>query len=562
MNFKTLDYKRPNIKEFVSKLNILLNQFSISVNSKEQILIIKEFNRIFKMISSLESFVIIKNMLDINDLKYEEEKLYFDKYDSKLKCIQKELYLSINNSVNKKELVKYFGKQYFRIMKSSLYGNLGKLSLYVEGQADLCQEYSKILTNSTLEFNNKSYSLSEINGLLLDDNRDIRRQALSTKLRFFKENKTRIDNIFSSLVNIKDRIAKNNGYKSYIDIAFKEMNRTDYNQTDIRKFRGYIYKYIVPLISELQEVQKKRLNIDSIEYYDEKYNFSSNNMFLIGDKDNFNELLEYIFTNLSQETKNLFIIMKENELMDLYPRRGKVAGAYCIYISDLNYPFLIENINGSYEDILNFTHEFGHALQRYMSNSYELFEYSMPTMELGEISSMSMELLVWPYLDDYLGGNSIKYKYNCLYQAVIFLPYAAAIDEFQEYIYKNTNISIEERDIIWMEIEKKYMPWRSYNTQIKDLAIWHQQGHVFFSPFYYIDYALAQISALEIFQMSSKDEKVAWNKYLNICSKGGSESYFDVLKHSELSNPFDEERFKNIIEETRNWFSYANNIID
>ena len=165
----------------------------------------------------------------------------------------------------------------------------------------------------------------------------------------------------------------------------------------------------------------------------------------------------------------------------------------------------------------------------------------MPTLESCEIHSMSMEFFAWPYMDLFFGKDADKYRYAHLSDAIEFLPYGISIDEFQHWVYKHPNATHEERCAIWLDIQSRYEPHKKYDDDtpcFKHGAAWIRQSHVFGSPFYYIDYTLAQVCAFQFLNEMNKNQPKAWKKYVKLCKCGGKYPFVSLLEHNHLRNPF------------------------
>ncbi len=232
--------------------------------------------------------------------------------------------------------------------------------------------------------------------------------------------------------------------------------------------------------------------------------------------------------------------MLDREALDLTAKPGKAGGGYCTYIADEKLPFIFSNFNGTAGDIDVLTHEVGHAFQVYESRHLTAPESAFPTYEACEIHSMSMEFFAYPWMEEFFGEETAKYKFNHLAGSVTFLPYGVAIDEFQHVIYNQPELTPAERREAWRTIEKKYLPHRDYeaNDYLDSGAWWHQQGHVFGSPFYYIDYTLAQVCAFQFYAWMEQDREAAWKSYLDLCRAGGSESFLTLVERAGLKSPF------------------------
>ena len=247
-----------------------------------------------------------------------------------------------------------------------------------------------------------------------------------------------------------------------------------------------------------------------------------------------------MYHELSPETEEFIDFMIKRELMDLEAKKGKRSGGYCTVIADYKSPFIFSNFNGTSGDIDVLTHEAGHAFQTFMSMDWKLPEYKFPTLEACEIHSMSMEFLTWPWMDSFFKDEVDKYKFSHLAGALTFIPYGVLVDEFQHFIYSNPNATPDERKTAWREIEKKYLPSKEYedNDLLNRGGFWFRQGHIFSSPFYYIDYTLAQVCAFQFWVRSQEDRQKAWEDYMRLCKAGGSQSFLKLVELAKLDNPF------------------------
>jgi M3 family oligoendopeptidase len=247
--------------------------------------------------------------------------------------------------------------------------------------------------------------------------------------------------------------------------------------------------------------------------------------------------------------------MQQNNLMDLINRTGKATGGYCTYIPNQKAPYIFSNFNGTSGDIDVLTHEAGHAFQVYSSRNIGLSEYHWPTYESCEIHSMSMEFFTWPWMHLFFGKDVDKYKFMHLSAALQFLPYGVAVDEFQHVIYQNPGFTHKERNDVWNEIERKYLPHRNNdgNKFLEKGGLWQKQNHIFNSPFYYIDYTLAQICAFQFWQKDQIDHKSAWDDYVKLCKAGGSHSFLDLVKLANLRSPFESDCIPSVIGEISAW---------
>jgi len=246
--------------------------------------------------------------------------------------------------------------------------------------------------------------------------------------------------------------------------------------------------------------------------------------------------------------------MSEYELYDLKARQDKQLGGYCLFLLSYKAPFIFSNFNDTGEDVFTITHEGGHAFQAFHSSQQcELPEYLVSTSEVNEIHAMAMELLAYPWMEQYFGEDAEKYKTMHLARRLYSMLYHMCVDEFQEEVYKDPGMTAGQRRQVWKSIEKKYVPWCDYdgNEFLENGGSWMIHQHIFQAPFYIIEYALAQICAYQYYFRSLENRDAAWADYLRLCTAGGSKGYFELLKEGNLKNPFDDGVVEEISKQVR-----------
>jgi M3 family oligoendopeptidase len=319
-------------------------------------------------------------------------------------------------------------------------------------------------------------------------------------------------------------------------------------------------EYVVPVVTELTNKKAKRLGIENPQSYDLALSFTSGNPTPKGDRAWQVDKAQKMYSEMSNETKEFFNFMLDNDLLELDSKPGKSGGGYCTYIPKYEAPFIFANFNGTSHDVDVLTHEAGHAFQVYQSRGL-ISEYRWPTMEAAEIHSMSMEFLAWPWIDMFFKEDTEKYKYEHLSGAVNFLPYGALVDHFQHEVYNNPNLSKEERRKVWRSLEKEYLPFKKYDEDdfLQNGGFWFRQSHIFTGPFYYIDYTLAQVCAFQYWTSSREDFKKAFESYLSLCKLGGSKSFVGLIEAVNLINPFKDNSISEILKPIN---KYLNSVDD
>ncbi len=555
MKFKDFNYERPDIKTTEEKFEVLLSQFDKADSFEKQNEIMRKINALRSEAESMFTIVSIRHTVDTTDKYYEEEQEYFDKVMPLYEGIISKYYKSITESKFRKELEEKWGKQLFRLAECTLKTFSPEVIEDLQLENKLSSEYTKLLASAKIMFEGEERNLSSIMPFQISKDRDVRKKANEARYEFFKENEKEFDRIYDELVKVRTRIAKKLGFNNFVELAYARMNRTDYNAEMVDNFRKQVLQYIVPITTKLMERQRNRLNLDKIKYYDEKFNFLSGNAAPKGEPDWIVQNGKTMYSELSPETKEYFDFMINNELMDLVTKKGKASGGYCTYISEYKSPFIFSNFNGTSGDVDVLTHEAGHAFQVYSSRNYEIPEYNFPTYEACEIHSMSMELFTWPWMELFFKEDADKYRFAHLSDALIFIPYGVAVDEFQHYVYENPEAKPEERKKFWRELERKYIPFRDYegNEYLERGGYWIQQRHIFESPFYYIDYTLAQLCAFQFWKKSLENREEAWNDYVRLCKVGGSKSFLELVEYANLKSPFKDGCVKSVVDTVEHW---------
>ena len=268
----------------------------------------------------------------------------------------------------------------------------------------------------------------------------------------------------------------------------------------------------------------------------------------IGTPEELTEKARQMYEEMSPETGEFFNFMAEHEMFDFVTRENKHLGGYCTFLADYKAPFIFSNFNGTSADIDVLTHEAGHAFEAYYaSRRLPLANLTFSTSEINEIHSMSMELFAYPYMERFFGDKTDKYLYAHFTDALKTIPYLVCVDEFQHRVFENPGSTSADWRRFWREIEQKYMPWRHYggNAFLEGGGFWMQKQHIFLYPFYYIDYAMAQLGAFSLYRIKTEGGD-AWNSYLKLCSMGGMYGYFETLDRAGIPRPLDPETVKEI----------------
>jgi M3 family oligoendopeptidase len=556
MTFESFAYRRPDIQTLAEGFEKNLAGFEQAKVLSAQSRYLNRLNDLREEFWTMYNLCYIRHTSDTKDAFYEKENEYFDEHLPAYEALNNRFFRALLNAPFRGALEKKYGNQLFNLAELALKTFQPTILEDLQKENTLSTEYTKIKAQATIAFNGQTYNLSSIQPLEIADDRLVRKEASTAKWQFYASQSATVENIFDQMVKTRHKMARELGYKNFVEVGYARMRRSDYNPAMVANFRKQVREIIVPLAGELYERQRQRLGLEKLKFYDEEYKFPSGNPKPIGTPDQILANASTMYRELSADTDHFFRFMVDNHLMDLVNRNDKAPGGYCTYMGQYNAPFIFSNFNGTSGDIDVLTHEAGHAFQVWSSGRrFDFDEYHWPTSDAAEIHSMSMEFFTWPWMALFFGADTDKYRFLHMGNAVQFLPYGVAVDEFQHIIYENPDMTPAERNAAWRQIEKTYLPHRDYdgNEFLEQGGFWQKQGHIFNSPFYYIDYTLAQICAFQFWTRDRRDHASAWNDYVRLCQAGGSKSFLELVKLANLRSPFDDGCVSSVVGEIRSF---------
>ncbi|WP_026566274.1 M3 family oligoendopeptidase [Bacillus sp. UNC41MFS5] len=557
MGFENYTYIRPNLEEVTENFNSAIENLKNAATLEEQNAVMNEINKLRNDLGTMFNLCYIRHSIDTNDEFYKEEQDYMDEIQPEVEGLVTKYYQVLVDSKFRPQLEAKWGKQLFALAEGQLKTFKPEIVPLLQKENRLSTEYTKLMASAKIDFEGEERTLAQLEPFAQSTDREMRKRANEAKFGFMVEHEAEFDRIFDDLVKVRTEIAQKLGFKNFVELGYYRMMRTDYNAEMVANFRNQVKEYIVPIATKLKVRQQERIGLDKLKYYDESFNFQTGNATPKGTPEWIIENGQQMYEDLSQETGAFFQFMQENNLMDLVAKKGKAGGGYCTFIENYKAPFIFSNFNGTSGDIDVLTHEAGHAFQVYSSRQFEIPEYAWPTYEACEIHSMSMEFFTWPWMDLFFKEDTDKYKFSHLSDALLFLPYGVSVDEFQHWVYENPEATPKERKLQWREIEKKYLPHKDYdgNEYLENGGFWQRQGHIYNSPFYYIDYTLAQICAFQFWKRSRDNQEEAWADYVKLCKLGGSMSFTKLVEAANLISPFEAGCVESVVGVIENWLN-------
>lgn len=555
--FSDYTYQQPNIEQVKTEFSQILDKFEQASSFEAQKVALEEIYALRQEFESMRDIAKVRYTSDTTNEFYQKENAFYDEQSPIYEGLLSDYYKALLASPFQQELKAEYGVLLFEIAEKFIKTQDQENTELLQKENRLSTQYMQLLASAQIDFEGEKRTLAEMTPFQTDVNRDLRKRANQAKWQFMEENHKELDDIYAQLVQTRTEIAHQLGYDNFVALGYDRLSRSGYGPKEVSTFRELVVEHVVPLASRLRKEQAERLGIDALNFYDEPIFFNDGNAKPNGDASWIIDKGQQMYASLSSETDEFYRFMKEKELMDLEVRKGKAGGGYCTYISKYASPFIFANFNGTDGDIFVLTHEAGHAFQVYRSRGQAISEYTWPTLEACEIHSMSMEYFNWPYMDLFFGENADRYRYGHLLGSILFLPYGCAVDEYQHFVYENPGASPAERNAQWREIEKKYLPHRNYegNDFLEKGAFWQAQRHIYFMPFYYIDYVLAQICAFQFWIKAQQGPEEAFRDYVGLCDLGGSKPFLDLVDAAGLTSPFEEKTVKEVVAELERYLN-------
>ena len=541
LKFSEMPYERPDMEAIRHCYEQTISSLAGAKNYEEARSAFFSLQDAEKQAGTMMSICSVRNTIDTTDEYYENEMKWLREQNAALIPLRKQYREALAHSAYRPRFEEEFGKQLFRLIDADLKTTDEKIIADTIREGELRQQYQKTSALASIDFRGEKCNFYGLLKHMESTDRAERKEAFLAWAKLYEEISPELDAQYDELVHLRDGMAKKLRFRSYTDYAYLDRARFDYTQEDAARFREQIRTIITPAVAEIREAQRKRLGLEKLCYYDEALLYPEGNANPIGSTEELIGKAQQMYREMSPETGEFFDFMVNYRLFDLETRPGKRMGGYMTRFSSYQAPFIFSNFNGTSADVDVLTHEAGHAFQGYLAmRSIPIGMLRGSTAEVNEIHSMSMEHFAYPWMNSFFGDKTEEYKTAHLIGALSVIPYMACVDEFQHRVYAEPDLTPKQRRQVWREIELAYMPWRDYDGQpfLEEGGFWMQKQHIFMYPFYYIEYALAQMCAFQYYGRMKEDQSAAWADYLQLCRAGGTKGYFELLKTGNLLNPF------------------------
>ena len=547
--FEDYPYQRIDLEKVKDEFEAALTNMAVAENFQKFDEAVKEVYKIRNLIETMATVASVRFSIDMNDAFYERENAFYDEVGPVLEGYNSRFYKVLTTSQFAPKAEEVYGRHLMNVAKVSLRTFSEEIVPLMQEENKLTTSYSKLVGNAKIELDGKTYNMSTISPMVQNVDRATRKRAQEAISTYFAANQDTLDDLYDQLVKVRHAMALKLGYENFVELGYARLGRTDYNAADVAVFRDEVKKHIVPLSVKLHEQQAKDLGLEKLMYYDKALTFLDGNPKPAGDEAYLVGEAKKMYQELSAQTGEFFDFMTDKNLLSLDSRDGKRPGGYCTYMPDYDSPFIFANFNGTDHDVTVLTHEAGHAFQVYRSRGYEISEYQWPTLEACEIHSMSMEYLTYPWMERFFGEDVGKFVKLHASEPIRFIPYGVQVDDFQHFVYEHPEATPEERRSHWAKLTKVYQPDTDYedNTFLVEGGFWFRQGHIFRTPFYYIDYTLALTCATQFYHKSLENREATWEDYLRLCDAGGSKPFTQLLEVANLESPFKEGTVEKVI---------------
>ncbi|HEY3874028.1 MAG TPA: M3 family oligoendopeptidase [Candidatus Kapabacteria bacterium] len=453
-------------------------------------------------------------------------------------------------SKHKEAIGKKYGPYLLQALNTSVQPQAPVNSKLRVKDSDLGDQYRRIVSQGEVEVNGETVTLAKARGLQSDSDPAIRKEAWMNYRKWFLDHHDALAGIFDNMVRVRTEMGRNVGHENFIPLGYLGMRRTDYGSKEVEAFRNAVREYATPLLKKLFAEQAEVLGTPTLKPWDQSYHPEFTLPTGIAPIEKQLDNAQQLFDEISPRLGEHFTRMRNEGLIDLENRKGKQAGAFCTSMPDEGRVRIFCNSTGDEGDVGTLVHEMGHAFQAWESQKIDAIDLQWPTSDGAEIHSMGMEFLSLPHLDWFFNPDQVqKFSRHHIYDVVMLMCYICVVDEFQHRVYEHPDATPEHRDSAWNAIWDKYIPDLDFSgIEEYKYARWYAQGHIFETPFYYIDYAIAQTAAMQLGMMDQQDHDKALDTYIKLCVLGGQVGILEIFKRAGLRSPFDPTTMRDLMD--------------
>ena len=557
MKFSEMTYTRPDIDTLLARCKELAARAAAAPDGEALVKLYYEQSEAFAEYNTASQLANIHYTCDTRDAYWKAEQDFFDANGPAVTNASVEISRAFLANPHVDALTKAFGTTCVAGMKNAVLG-MDDRTVELQQQFNaLVSKYQQVYGGALVELDGKQLTIPQLGPYKEDLDPAVRRAAYEAEAGYFDAHRAELDELYGQIVQNLNQQAKVMGYKDYSELSYVRMNRIGYGAKEIKAFRDQVANDVVPLLQKVMAMRAKRTGIEHPTFTDLPVMFKDGNPKPIPGYKARMDAARTMYHELSPETAEFIDFMQDNELFDVESRPGKMSGGYMTSLPSYKAPFIFANWNNTSGDVDVLTHECGHAFEGYVAerDPHVPADLECPGMESAEIHSMAMEFLTAPWHHLLFGKDTDKYALLHAEDSFVFLAYGCEVDEFQHIMYQNPDLTPDQRNAEWLKLEKKYRPWIDFDNLpfYGRGAGWQRQLHIYECPFYYIDYCLSTMAALQFFLLSLTDHKDAWERYLRLVRRAGLASYTELLETAGLKVPFEDGSIKGIAQQMTDW---------
>ena len=426
---------------------------------------------------------------------------------------------------------------------------------------ELSANYQKITGGLTVDWDGETKTIPQLQPYLKSRDRATRERAFRAGAAAYLARRDELAALFDRMFSQRTRVARNAGFADYQAYAFRAKHR-DYTPEDCARFHRAVERTVAPAAERLCAFRRERLGVETLRPWDLAVDVERERPLTpFSDTETFVERAKHIFRRVDPELGRQFSLMSDERLLDLESREGKAPGGYCTKLSFRGKPFIFMNAVGIPDDVNTLVHEAGHSFHDFASHRQPLIWQRSPGHEAAELASMSMELLASPYLvapDGYYSADEARSAWIEHLEDIIFsLAHIASVDAFQSWIYTSgQGGDAKARDAAWLDIRSRFergVDWSGLESE--RVSRWYRQLHIFEYPFYYIEYGIAQLGALQVWRASLADAPAAVRRYRDALALGGTRPLPEIYRTAGAALVFDADTMGELVSlvERRIW---------
>ena len=561
MKVSQLPYRRVTREEMAAGLRHVIERVRGARNVEEIPEARAEYLSLKTEYDTAQSLSYMRYTINTVDPFYLAEKDYYDEIGPEIENLDLQYASAVLDSPFRAELEQALSPILLRSMELQRRSMSPEIVDDMVEENKLVSEYAQLMAGMLFPFRGEQLPRPMLMKYARSADRATRRECYEVLGTTLAAHSEQLDGIFDRLVHVRDRMAKKMGYENFIELGYCRMERMCYDVQAVQTFRENIVRDIVPVVSRLRLENAKRLDIDTFRLYDNEFFTPGGDPTPCG-KEALFAAAQKMYDAMGDVPGAFFRMMCQNEAFDVDVRPNKWGGGYCTEFVKYHQPFILANFNGTsirqtalalgmrteasgkFEKNIDPLLTLPAVDRAYLiaDNRFAL-ELGCGGMETAETHSMSMEFFAWPYLDGFFSqvGDAQRYRFQHALDALSFLPYGTMVDEFQHRIYAEPDLTPAERNAVWLELETKYRPYIDQRgiPYLERGTRWQYQMHIYETPFYYIDYCLAQTAAFQFLLASQDDYADAFARYLHLSEQGGEKLWTDLLTEAGFRSPFE-----------------------